>query len=412
MMLTRLNGCTWMVLAALALPAGAADAGDWPHWRGPRYDGKSDETGFKSKWDGALKPAWEVKIGSGYSGIVVVGGHAYTCGIADDAQAVYCFDTQSGSLVWKTRLEDVFHDLTGWGDGPRSTPTIDGDRLYVLGALGTLACLDAGTGKEKWTKKFDAKPMWGYSGSVLIEGDLAIVTVGGEGGGMRAVKKMTGEDAWRVGNDADAGYSTPYPFTFEGERYVVGFMGNSAVVAEVKSGKEVLTIPWETSWKVNAATPIFHDGKLFLSSGYSTGAGLFTLKKAGDRLKAEEIYRTKRLKNKFQTPVLVDGYLYTCDERSFKCVEFKTGELKWEERDNEYKHGTVLFADGKLIVLTQLGELKIGKASPEGFKATGTTTVFPQTGAKNEQCWTIPTLAYKRLFLRNLDKLVCLDLRG
>ncbi|MCB9857442.1 MAG: PQQ-like beta-propeller repeat protein [Phycisphaerales bacterium] len=400
------------VAVAFCVHLATANAGDWPHWRGPGYDGKSDEKGFKSKWDGGLEPAWQAKIGSGYSGITVVGGHAFTCGVADGGQVVYCFDTQSGSMVWKSRLEDNFKDMTGWGDGPRSTPTIEGGRVYVLGALGTLSCLDAASGKSNWTKKFDAKPMWGYSGSVLIEGDLAVVTVGGEGGGMRAVKKETGEDVWRVGGDEDSGYSTPYPFTFDGKRYVIGFMGNSAVVAEIKTGKEVLTIPWETSWKVNAATPIFHDGRLFLSSGYSTGAGLFKLSKKGDRLETEEIYRTKKLKNKFQTPVLVDGYLYTCDERSFKCADFKTGELKWEERGNEYKHGSVLFADGKLILLTQLGELKIGEASPEGFKATGTTTVFPQTGAKNEQCWTVSTLAYGRLFLRNLDKLVCLDLRG
>ncbi|MCA9256212.1 MAG: PQQ-binding-like beta-propeller repeat protein, partial [Phycisphaerales bacterium] len=208
-----------------------------------------------------------------------------------------------------------------------------------------------------------------------------------------------------------SGYSTPYPFTFEGTRYVVGFMGNGAVVAELKTGREALTIPWDTSYKVNASTPIFDDGYLFLSSGYSTGAGLFKLSKKGDRLEASEVYRTKKLKNKFQTPVLHEGYLYTCDERSFKCVDFKTGEIKWEERDNPFKHGTVLFADGKLLLLTQFGELKIGEASPKGFKATGTTTVFKMGEGRNQQCWTIPTLAYGRLFCRNLHEMVCLDLR-
>lgn len=409
-MRSRWIGRTLLMMVALSIPAGAVEAGDWPHWRGPGYDGKSDETGFKTHWDGELKPAWQASIGSGYSSIAVVGGRAYTLGVDDDAQVLFCLDTQTGKLEWKKRVEDVFKEF--WGDGPRSTPTIEGGRVYVLGALGTLGCYDAQTGETKWTRKFDAQPKWGYSGSVLIDGDLAIVTVGGEGGGMRALNKSSGADVWQTGNDKESGYSTPYPFTFETQRYVAGFMGNGAVIADIKDGREVLTIPWETSYNVNASTPIFHDGHLFLSSGYSTGAGLFRLKKNGDRLEAKEVYRTKKLKNKFQTPVLVDGNLYTCDERSFKCVDFKSGEIKWEERDNQYKHGTVLYADGNLILLTQFGELKIGKASPEGFKPTATTTVFKMGEGRNQQCWTIPTLAYGRLFCRNLHTMVCLDLRS
>lgn len=408
-MWNRWSSGALMVLVTLVLHAATADAGDWPHWRGPGYDGKSNETGFKSTWKGELTPVWRAPLGSGYSGISVVGGRAYTFGVEDGGQVLFCFDTQSGKLEWKTRVEDVFKEF--WGDGPRSTPTIDGDRAYVLGALGTLGCYDAKTGETKWTRKFDAQPKWGYAGSVLIQGDLAIVTVGGEGGGLRALNKSNGKDVWRTGEDEDSGYSTPYPFTFEGKRYVVGFMGNSAVVADMKTGREVLSIPWETNYHVNASTPIFHDGYLFLSSGYSTGAGLFRLTKKGDKLEASEVYRTKRLKNKFQTPVLVDGNLYTCDERSLKCVAFRTGEVQWEQRDNKYKHGSVVYAGGQLIVMTQFGDLQIGKASPRGFKPTGTTTIFKLGQGRNQQCWTVPTLAYGRLFVRNMRELVCLDLR-
>lgn len=397
------------ILFSVCVPV--AQAGDWPHWRGPGYDGKSDESNLKTTWKGELVPIWQAAIGSGYSGIVIVGGRTYTCGVDGGDQTLFCFESQGGKLVWKSRMEDNFKDMTGWGDGPRSTPTIDGDRVYVLGALGTLGCYDAGTGDKKWTAKFDAKPQWGYSGSVLIDGDLAIVTVGSQGGGMRALNKLTGEPVWKAGADEDSGYSTPYPFTLDGKRYVVGFLGNSVVVADIKTGREVLTMPWETSWKVNAATPIFHDGHLFLSSGYKTGAGLFKLKTKGDRLEAEEVYRTRKLKNKFQTPVLHEGFLYTCDQTSFKCVEFKTGDLKWEKDGNEYRHGTVLLADKNLILLTSQGELQIGKASPKGFEPTGKTVVFEQKGGKGEQCWTIPTLSYGRLFMRNLEKMVCLDLR-
>lgn len=393
----------------MGMSSSPAIAGDWPQWRGPNHDGKSDESGFKTKWKGQLEPVWEARIGSGYSGIAVVGGLVYTCGVADGADILYCMDSKTGKMKWQARVEDEYKN--GWGNGMRSTPTIDGDRVFVLGAGGTLACYDANSGAEKWKNSYEASPMWGYSGSVLIEGDLAIVTVGGSGGGMRALKKTTGADAWSVGNDEDPGYSTPYPFTFQGKRYVVGFLGGSAVAADLQSGKQVLSIPWETNFKVNAATPIFDNGHLFLSSGYKTGAGLFKLKRDGDQLKATEVYRTKKLKNKFQTPVLHEGNLYTFDERAMKCVDFMTGEIRWEERARENAHGTIVFADGWLIALNQEGTLKIGKASPEGFKPTAETVVFKQKGGKGEQCWTVPTLSYGRLYLRNLEKLVCLDLR-
>src|SRR5690606_31024764 len=150
----------------------------------------------------------------------------------------------------------------------------------------------------------------------------------------------------------------------------VGFLGDSAVVAEIETGRQVLSMPWETSYKVNASTPIFHDGHLFLSSGYKTGAGLFKLSKDGGQLKASEVYRTRKLKNKFQTPILHEGNLYTFDERGMKCVDFRSGDIRWEQRARENAHGTIVFADGWLIALNQEGVLKIGKASPEGFTPT------------------------------------------
>lgn len=384
-------------------------AGDWPHWRGPNRNGKSQESGFRTKWEGRLDPAWEVRLGSAYSGIAVVGDRVYTCGVAGDADVLVCLDSATGKRNWQARVDDAYEN--NWGDGMRSTPTVDGDRVYILSPKGVLACYDAKTGDEKWRKTFDAVPTWGYSGSVLIDGDKAIVTVGGEGGGLRALNKMTGEPVWSSGNDTDSGYSTPYPFVFEGTRYVVGFLGDSAVVAEIETGRQVLSMPWETSYKVNASTPIFHDGHLFLSSGYKTGAGLFKLSKDGDQLKASEVYRTRKLKNKFQTPILHEGNLYTFDERGMKCVDFRTGDIRWEQRARENAHGTIVFADGWLIALNQEGVLKIGKASPEGFTPTAETVVFEQKGGEGEHCWTVPTLSYGRLYLRNLEKLVCLDLR-
>ena len=399
----------YLSLLTLAVSTTVSQAADWPNWRGPNYDGHSSETDFKTSWKGELLPVWSKDIGAGYSGISVADGRLFTCGVRDGKQVLFCFDADSGSEKWALGFEDLY--TNGWGDGSRSTPTIDGDRVYVLGASGTVGCYNVSDGSKIWTKKYDAVPTWGYSGSVLIEGDLAIITVGGAGGGMKAHNKMTGDKVWAIGNDAESGYSTPYPFTLEGTRYVVGFLGGSAVIAEATSGKEAASIPWKTSYNVNAATPIFHDGMLFLSSGYSTGCGLFKLTKDGDTLNTEKVYTTKKLKNKFQTPVLYRGKLFTFDQRSLKCVDFDSGEIDWEERGDENQHGTIVFADGYLITLNQRGELKIAKASPKRFEPTGTTTVFEQKGGRNEQCWTVPTLANGRLYLRNLQRLVCIDLR-
>jgi len=398
------------VLSAVALSSTtSASAGDWPHWRGPNYDGHSNETGFKTSWDGELTPVWSKDIGAGYSGIAVANGRLFTCGVRDGKQVLFCFDANGGSEKWAVGFEKLYEN--NWGDGSRSTPTVDADRVYVLGALGTVGCYKVADGSTVWTRKYDAVPQWGYSGSVLIEGDKAIITVGGSGGGMKALNKQTGEPIWANGGDSDSGYSTPYPFTFEGTRYVVGFLGGSAVIAHADTGKEAATIPWETDWKVNAATPIYHDGHLFLSSGYSTGCGLFKLSKDGDRLETKEVYTSKKLKNKFQTPVLYRGKLFSFDQRSLKCVDFDSGDIEWEKRGKANQHGTIVFADKHLITLNQQGVLKIARASPKAFEPTGTTTVFEQRGGRGEQCWTVPTLANGRLYLRNLKRLVCIDLR-
>ena len=160
--------------------------------------------------------------------------------------------------------------------------------------------------------------------------------------------------------------------------------------------------PWETDWKVNAATPIFHKGHLFLASGYHTGCALFKLAKDGDKLKATEIWRSKVLMSKFQTPILHKGKLYASDQKSLKCVDFMTGERVWRER--RIKHGTIVFADGHIILHTEKGKVEIGKATLDGWEATASAQIL------EGRCWTLPVLANGHLYLRNMDKAVCLDL--
>lgn len=393
------------VLFAAAIPAvlslaAPAVAENWAHWRGPRYDGHSAEKNFKRAWQGDLKTLWQREIGTAYSAISCVDGRVFTCGTAKGKQVAICLDAVSGKVLWQTPFEDAYRD--SMGSGTRSTPTIDEGRVYLMGARGTVVCLDADKGSQIWSRRFDHVPQWGYSGSVLIRGPLAVVATGGKGKGLRALNKTTGREVWACGADGDPGYSTPYPFTFDGTEYICSFLGKSVVIAELKAGREVLNMPWITDWKVNAATPIFHDGYLFLSSGYRTGCGLYKLRKTGDKLAADEVWRSKVLLNKFQTPVLYKGNLYSFDQKAFKCVNFLTGERRWRTRG---KHGTVLLADGHLIALTAEGRLRVGKASPDGFEPTGEAAIL------DDRCWTVPTLYDGRLYARNLERIVCVDLR-
>ncbi|MCK4342507.1 MAG: PQQ-like beta-propeller repeat protein [Phycisphaerae bacterium] len=276
-------------------------------------------------------------------------------------------------------------------------------RVYLHGARGRVVCIDAKSGREIWRRDFDHPPQWGYSASVLIEGDLAIVTGGGDDGALVALNKLTGKTVWTCGGGL-VGYATPYPFNFDGRRYVVGFMGRAVIIADVKTGRLVWRMPWETDWDVNAATPIFHDGHLFLSSGYDHGSILLKLARSGDDFTTKTVWQNTNIRAKFQTPVLYKGYLYTSDEVGLKCVEFATGELKWKR--SRLKHGTLVIADEHLVILSGSGELLIAQATPAAFE--------PITNIKllKGKHWTVPTLYQGRLYVRNLKQAVCYDLAG
>lgn len=393
------------VIVAAGLP-GTARA-DWPNFRGPNHDGISAEKGFKKEWRDAIPLVWEREIGSGFSSFAAVGDRLFTAGTKDKQQVLYALHAETGEILWEKPLEPHYPESMG-GDGPRATPTVDENRVYMLGARGALVCLDAESGSEIWRTQFSHVPQWGYSGSVLIEGDLAVSSGGKSDGALVAFDKRTGKVAWKTGDDP-AGYATPYPFTFEGTRYIVGFTGESAIVVEAATGRLAWRTEWKTDWDVNAAAPIFHDGHLFLSSGYKTGCALFKLAKSGDKLTGSEVWRNQTFMNKFQSCVLHDGHLYASDQNAMVCADFLTGQERWREKRLEGKrttNGTILLAEGHLLYLMENGVLLIGAASPKGFA--------PATRAEilKGRCWAIPVLHRGKLYARNLDRVVCLNLQG
>ncbi len=380
---------------------GVIYAGDWANFRGPSHDGRCGERNLSTIWGDGPKVLWDREVGSAFSSFAAVGDRLYTCGTEDRKQVLICLDASTGEIIWKQPFEKEYRDQ--FGDGCRATPTVNDGRVYIVGAHGRVLCCDARTGAKVWSQNFDHKPQWGYSGSVLVEGPLAIFQAGGGDGALRAVDKVSGKLVWTCDGD-QPGYSTPLPFSFNGRRYVCGFAANRAVVAEIETGNKALSIPWSTDWKVNAAAPVFEDGHLFLNSGYQTGCGLFKLTAKGSALAADEVWRSKVLLNKFQSAILSDGKLFASDEKALKCVDFISGKENWSVP--RVSNGTIILADGKLWLLTEKGELQVGPTSLGGFQPTARAQVL------SGRCWTVPIIYNGRLYARNLERCICLDLRG
>lgn len=390
----------WIAVVVAAGSVLAAD--EWPNFLGPNYDNISREGGLKTDWSSPLKLVWERNVGDSFSSFAIAGGRAYTCGTKDGKQVLLALNANDGAIVWEFPIENAYFEAQG-GSGTRATPTVRDGKVYILGATGRLACVATADGKLIWEHKFSDHPQWGYSGSVLVDGQLAIVSIGGKQGALIAFDKDTGKQVWKSGTQP-VGYSTPYPFSFEGKRYICGFLGESAVIAQADDGKQVWELGWKTDWNVNAATPIFHDGYLFLSSGYDHGATLVKLAKQGDKITHTKVWESKVLLCKFQSAVLLDGHLYCSDDKGLKCVEFLTGNLKWEKKRVE--HGTMVIAEGHFFLLTEKGELIIAPATPEKYEPKTTAQIL------SGRCWTLPVLCNGRIFARDLDRLVCFSLKA
>jgi len=379
-----------------------ASAADWYRWRGPDLNGISTETGWQSKWaDEGPKQLWKASIGTGFSSVTVSKGRVYALGNQNDVDTIFCFDAKTGVPVWKysysAPLDPKFYE-----GGPSSTPTIDDDRVYTLSKNGDLVCVDSLKGKLIWSTNVTKSlglviPTWGFAGSVLVEGNLAILNVGSVG---TAFDKMTGKVVWRSGAGAP-GYATPLAFTSGNERLLAIFGAQSLDVVKLADGHKVWSFPWKTEYDVNAAAPILSGDEAFVSSGYGHGAAL--VKFAGNQ--PTQVWQNKNMKNQFSSSVLWQGFIYGVDESQLTCLDWKTGAVKWT--NPKFGKGSLMLADGKLVGLSERGELIIAEAAPEQFKVISRAQVL---GGK---CWTVPVLSNGHIYCRNAKgDLVCLDVSG
>jgi outer membrane protein assembly factor BamB len=395
-----------VALLALASQAMAQTAALWPQWRGPNRDGISKETGLLKQWPADGPPlVWKATgAGAGYSSFSISDGRLYTMGLRGDREYVIAFDIATGKEAWATAHGGAFRNDRG--NGPRGTPTVDGDRIYALGGNGDLSALEARTGKIVWTKNVlkefgGSNITWGISESPLVLGNKVLVNPGGPNASIVALNKADGSVIWKSQSDK-AGYSSAIPVEVNGATQVVFFTSERAVGLDAKDGRLLWEYARPANNVANVATPIARANRVFISSDYGTGGGVVEIKPDN---KAQEIWFTKDMRNHHSSSVLIGDYLYGFSSAILTAIKFDTGEIAW--RDRSVGKGSLVYADGNLYCFSENGVVGLVEATPTGYKEKGRFRI-PQDSLPT---WTHPVVAGGRLYLRDQDTIYAFDVR-
>jgi outer membrane protein assembly factor BamB len=481
--MTRLTDClafprqpALALALILTLTAGVANAADWPQWQGPDRNAVSKETGLLKEWPKDGPPlAWKIAdLGGGYSAPSVAAGRIFGMSNRGDYQVVWALSEADGTEQWAMRVGPAVRQGMRQGiEGPGSTPTVDGELLYVVGHGGDLACLQARDGKIVWQKNlvrdFGGRlPTWRFNESPLVDGDKVICTPGGADAMLVALNKLTGETIWKTqvpgaaggpggaaggadgpgrgpggapggsgrpggpggpgggrggrggpgGGGSGAAYSSAIAIDFEGQRQYVQLTAKALIGVAASDGK----LLWQydkpaNRMGINISTPLYHDGMIFASSAYGAGGGLVKLSKgAGGAIKAEEVYLARKMQNHHGGMVVVDGALYAAsggNEGGFLvCLDFKTGNVLWDERDSGQRRatkGSVALADGRIYYRTEEGAMLLIEPNPKQYTERGR---FEQPDRTQQPGWSHPVIANGKMYLRDQDVLFCYDVKA
>lgn len=391
-------------------PASAdRSSGAWTDFRGPRRDGRYSGPSIRTEWPPEGPPRlWLQPIGGGYASFVIAEGRAFTIEQRRDREAVAAYDVDTGRELWAVEWPALFTEAMG-GDGPRATPTWHDGRVYALGAIGEFRCLDAATGSTIWRRNIlddqDAANLtWAMSAAPLIVGDVVVVLPGGSRGrSVAAYDRLTGEPRWTSLDDVQA-YTSPILATLGGVQQILVVTASRVVGLTTDEGRLLWEYPWVVPTVPNIAQPLELGGdRLFLSASYGHGAAVIEIRRSGDRFNVDTVWRNTRMKNKFSSSVLHDGYVYGLDEAILACIDPETGELMW--KGGRYGYGQLLLADGHLVVLTERGDVVFVRATPERHEEVA------RFAGIEGKTWNVPALADGRLLVRNAQQMAGFDLR-
>jgi outer membrane protein assembly factor BamB len=438
----------WFFVAVLS--GTTAVAADWPQWQGPDRNAVSRETGLLKEWPKEGPPlAWKIKdLGGGYSAPSVAVGRIFAMSTRGDNEVVWALDEKNGKELWVARLGAAYtgQRMPQGREGPGCTPTVDGERLYVMGRGGDVACLQVKDGKILWqrglTQAFGGRvPTWSYHESPLVDGDKVVCTPGGPDATLVALDKLTGKMIWKsqVPGGGEGGLGGPGRgrggfggFAHSGASYA------SAIAIDVGGKREyvqltatvlvgVAAADGKFLWRydrpanraaINCSSPIYHDGLVFAASAYGAGGGLVKLTPDGDGgVKAEEVYATRKMQNHHGGMILYDGHLYGANggnEGGFLvCLDFKTGKVMWDEREKPgrtgVRKGSVALADGRIYYLQEDGTVILFEPSPKEYLERGR---FQHPDRSEAPDWTHPVVANGKLYLRDQDVLLCYDVKA
>jgi len=364
-------------------------------------NGISAEKGWQAQWPAeGPKRLWKASVGTGFSSFAVSGGRVYTMGNTTNTDWLFCLEAGTGKTLWGHSYPGAL-DPKNFEGGPCATPTVSDGRVYTLSRKGELFCLDAAKGTVVWSKNLNQElglgiPTWGCASSALVDGTMVVVNMGSAG---VALDAKSGKVVW-VSAKSTGAYATPVPFNIGTEHCLAILSRQSLVAVKAADGQQLWSYPWKTDYDVNAADPIVEGDKVFISAGYNHGGAL--VKVAGQT--PEKVWENKNLRNHFNSCVLWQGHLYGPDDSGLRCVEFETGELKWTYK--EFGKGSLVVVDGKLVALSDKGELIIAEAAPAAFKPISRAQVL------KGKCWTAPVLSNGQIYCRNaVGDVVCLDVR-
>jgi outer membrane protein assembly factor BamB len=402
----------------------SADADDWPHWRGPDRNDISAEEGLLQQWpaEGPRQIWINQQAGLGYAGISIVSDQLFTLGLEGKEEFALCLNAETGEELWRKSIGPRYKNK--WGDGPRSTPSVHGDRVYVMTAAGNLACLNKENGDIIWTvamKEFGGKvPVWGYAESPLVDDGQVVCTPGGPQGTMLALDKETGDKIWQSepltklledgseSKPATAHYSSIIPIDWNNQRQYIQLTELAVIGVSAEDGSVI----WRTEWLGRVAvipSPIFDEGKVYVTSGYGIGSKLIRI---GDDNTATDVWYNKVMQNHHGGVVQIGDYFYGSSAKSFVCQDKESGERVWSDR--KIKKGALAYADGRFYHVQESdGDVLLIAADQNSKSIKGKFTLSPQTKRRKPdgKIWVHPVIADGKLYLRDQEIIYCYDIK-